>query len=133
MQEVQRLRESLGKQMGSGRDMQQIWNEDMQREVIEVSKIWGNYTLIRYFAETLRNTPEEYQQFYNKIGLVFSVQVLKDIGRMSFYGLTLNEKDPVDQFTKEDREVLFAPYGFFNESDVYTLNSSYLDKKGQRL
>lgn len=132
--EIERLKELIGREMTSGgRDMQDIWNLSVQREAIEVSKIWGNYVLIRNYRASLGQVPAEHRDFYTKIGHVFAYRLLRDIGRLPFYGFQLPSADLTRDFTQEDREVLFYAFEPFEEEPKYVLNSEYLDTKGRRL
>ena len=132
--EVERVRDSLGKALESGKDMEDIWNEDIQREVIEMSKIWGNYILIKSFSQTLDDIQAEHRPFYRKIGLVFCGQLILDIKRLPFYGLKFEPIDDVTAiFSQDEKAILFDSFDPFAIRDSYTLNSDYLDKKGAKL
>ena len=132
--EVERMREALGKALGSGKEMEDIWSEDLQREIIEMSKIWGNYIFINYFSLTLQDTPAEFRSIYRKIGTVFCNQLILDIKRLPFYGLRFEPTDALTIFSQDEKETLFGSFDLFANPDTsYSLSSGYLDKKGAKL
>lgn len=44
--EIKRLKGIFQKEFEQGRTLNKIWNEDYQRDILEVSKLWGYANLI---------------------------------------------------------------------------------------
>jgi hypothetical protein len=57
--------------------------------------------LIKYFNQTLQEVSEQLQPLYRKIGLVFVGQILREIKRLPFYGLTLQKADTLIIFNED--------------------------------
>ncbi|MBS1890179.1 MAG: hypothetical protein JST59_02720 [Actinobacteria bacterium] len=131
--EVERIKECIGKALESGKDMESIWNEDLQRELVEVSKIWGYYTMIKHCSVVLKGTSPNYRPLYSKICMVFCGQLIMSIKRLPFYGLKFEPIDVMTVFSEEEKDVLFSIYDPFGLLEPYQLNSEYLDKKGSSM
>lgn len=62
-----------------------MWNEKHQRDIIEVSKLWGIRQLAQGFADTMKDLTE-LKSYFIKIGKVFVKNLLEDTPQIYTYG-----------------------------------------------
>lgn len=80
--------------------MKTFWNEKHQRDIIEVSKLWGVLQFLQGFAETIDETGS-LKTFFSKVGKVFTKNMLTDTPQIFTYGFEVQEIESWKEFTEE--------------------------------
>lgn len=86
--EIRRLKKTFQVQFEAGTGMKNMWNEKYQRDIIEVSKLWGTLQLLQGFADTLKET-EDLRTYFTKVGKVFTKNLLVDVPQIYTYGFEI--------------------------------------------
>lgn len=88
--EVRRLKKIFEKEFEAGVPMKTFWNEKHQRDIIDVSKLWGVLQFLQGYAETLKETGN-LKPFFVKVGKVFTKNLLVDVPQIFTYGFEIEE------------------------------------------
>jgi hypothetical protein len=88
-----------------GNDFKVVWNELLQTQILEVSKLWGRMTLLSSAMETLK-TITDYKPFFEKIVKVFGLTLMKETKEMKFYGFNFTEGSVWKDITEDELEIL---------------------------
>ena len=81
--------------------MKTIWNEKHQRDIIDISKLWGNMMLVKGFLFSVKQIKEN-ADLIAKIGKVFCKKILEDTSRVYFYGFEAEVTDSWKSFTDDE-------------------------------
>lgn len=97
----------MGKEMEKGILLLEIWNEKLQAELIELSKLWGRYILVKFYNSSYKEYTGTNKELLMKIGLTFIHSLVHDSrDRFHFYGLEIQKIDCVGKFTEEEYKML---------------------------
>lgn len=86
--EIRRLKKVFQAQFEAGIPFKTIWNEKHQRDIIEVSKLWGVRQLVEGFLDTLKDVGS-LRSYFTKIGKVFIKNLLDDTLQVFTYGFKI--------------------------------------------
>lgn len=88
--EIRRLKKVFQTEFEGGIGFKTIWNEKYQRDIIDVSKLWGTLQLLQGFADTLKDMTD-LKVFFTKVGKVFTKNLLNDVPQIYSYGFEIAE------------------------------------------
>lgn len=87
--------------MEAGYELLEIWNERLQAELLNLSKLWGRYILVKFYNESYRQYKGSSQDLLYKIGLTFVHSIVKDSAEIfSFYDLDIPKINCTEKFTQ---------------------------------
>jgi hypothetical protein len=100
--EIRRLKKLFEKEVESGVAFKTMWNEKHQRDIIEVSKLWGVRQLVQGFADTMKDMVEDLKVYFGKVGKVFVKNLLGDTPQIYTYGFKVEGVESWKEFTEDE-------------------------------
>lgn len=99
--EIRRLKKIFEAEFESKVGMKTFWNEKHQRDIIEVSKLWGVLQLALGYVDTLEGMTD-LKPYFTKVGKIFLKNLLTDTPQIYTYGFKIEQMESWKQLNEQE-------------------------------